>query len=126
MKSLVLYWLPRILVILTIFLIGLFALDSFAPGNTFWHNMGSFMMNLIPSFIMAVILMIAWKWERVGGIILIILGIVFSVLVFNLNFRRNHSVLASLGIIVIICLPSLVAGILFLFASRKAEVQRPK
>jgi hypothetical protein len=88
--------------------------------------MGSFMMNLIPSFIMAVILMIAWKWERVGGIILIILGIVFSVLVFNLNFRRNHSVLASLGIIVIICLPSLVAGILFLFASRKAEVQRPK
>jgi hypothetical protein len=88
--------------------------------------MGSFMMNLIPSFIMAVILMIAWKWERVGGIILIILGIVFSVLVFNLNFRRNHSVLASLGIIVIICLPSLVAGILFLFASRKSEVQRPK
>jgi hypothetical protein len=48
------------------------------------------------------------------------------VLVFNLNLRRNHSVLASLGIVAIICVPSLVAGILFLYSSRKSEVRRPK
>jgi hypothetical protein len=122
-SSVILHWVPRILVILTIFIIGLFALDSFAPGNTFWHNLGYFLMNLIPSFILVLVLIIAWKWERVGGLILTILGIVFSVIVFNLNFRRNHSVLASLVIILIICIPSLIAGILFLISSRNTEGQ---
>ena len=114
-----LYWLPRILVILTIFIVGLFSLDSFSPDQSLWHNLGSFLMNLLPAFVLAIILIVAWKWERVGGIILTILGIVFTVLVFNLNFRRNHSVLASLLIVLIICIPSLVAGILFLISGWK-------
>lgn len=127
MKSFsVLYWLPRILVIIAIFVIGLFALDSFSPENTFWHNVGSFLMNLIPSYILILILIIAWKWERAGGIILTIIGLVCSVLVFDMNFRRNHSVLASLVVVLIICIPSLAAGILFLISSWKTEVRRPE
>lgn len=125
-SSAVLHWVPRILMILSILFISLFALDAFTPGNTLWQNIGSFLMNLIPSFILITILIIAWKWERTGGIILTILSLIFIVLVFNLNLRRNHSVLASLGIVAIICVPSLVAGILFLYSSRKSEVRRPK
>jgi hypothetical protein len=81
-------------------------------------------MNIIPAFVLMLVLFIAWKWERAGGIILTILGIVLSVLVFNLNFRRNHSVLASLVIVLIVCIPSLVAGILFLYSSWKADRRR--
>ena len=121
----VLYWLPRILIILAIFIVGLFALDSFSPGHTFWQNLVSFLMNLIPAFILIIILIIAWKWERAGGIILTILGIVFSILVFNLNFRRNHSVSASLLIVLIVCIPTLVAGILFLISGWKKGLKEP-
>jgi phosphoglycerol transferase MdoB-like AlkP superfamily enzyme len=112
--------------ILTIFIVGLFALDSFSDGNSFWQNVGSFLINLIPAYILIVILVIAWNWEKTGGIIIMVLGLVSSVLVFNMNFRRNHSVLDSLVVVLIICMPSLIAGILFFISSRKTEIRRPE
>jgi hypothetical protein len=83
-------------------------------------------MNLIPAFVLLIILIIAWKWEKAGGIILTILGLVFCVIVFNMNYRRTHSVLISLQVILIICIPTVVAGILFLFSGWKSEVRKPE
>jgi hypothetical protein len=61
------YWLPRVLCILAILFISLFALDSFSPELTFWQQIAAFLMHLIPSFILTALLLIAWKWEYIGG-----------------------------------------------------------
>jgi Tfp pilus assembly protein PilN len=111
-----LYWIPRILVILAILFVSMFALDSFSSERTFWQNAAAFLMHLIPSFVLAGILIIAWKWEKAGGIILTIVGLVFSVLIFIMNFNRNHSIWMSLWIVLLICIPFVLAGILFIMS----------
>ena len=62
------HWVPRILCILAILLISMFALDSFSPERTFWQNLGAFLIHLIPSFALIALLIVAWKWELPGGI----------------------------------------------------------
>ena len=64
-KVKVLHWLPRIICILAILFVSMLALDSFAPGLTIWQQLGAFLMHLIPSFVLLVFLVIAWKWELI-------------------------------------------------------------
>lgn len=115
----VLHWLPRIICVLTIIFISLFALDSFS-------NPKAFLIHLIPSFILLVILTIAWRWEKAGGIILTIAGLAWSIFVFQLNMRRTHSITASLMIITMLCLPFILAGIIFLLSDsrKKKEIHK--
>lgn len=118
-----LHWIPRILVILAILFVSMFALDSFSSERTFWQNAGAFLIHLIPSFILTGILIVAWKWEKTGGIVLTIVGLILSVLLFVLNFSRNHSVWISLSIVLTICIPFVIAGVLFILSSvRKKEL----
>jgi hypothetical protein len=113
----ILHWTPRIICILAILFISLFAADSFTPEFTMWQQLGAFFMHLIPSFILCSMLFLAWKWELIGGIIITITGIVMSPLVFNLNHNRNHfSVTTSIGIILMITFPFIVVGILFIIS----------
>jgi len=78
MKNL-LYWTPRVLVILFTAFISLFALDVFAEGYTFWETLVALFMHLIPSFLLIIAIVIAWKWERIGGLLFIGLGLLFLV-----------------------------------------------
>ena len=94
--------------------ISLFALDAFQPDLTIWQQIGDFLMHLIPSFILTALLLVAWKWEYVGGIIFTIIGLGLSPLVFNHNYNMNHSVWMSLGIILTITIPFLLVGVLFI------------
>lgn len=110
------HWLPRIICILAILFISLFAADSFAPGLTIWQQLGDFLMHLIPSFILLALLIVAWKWERIGGIIFMVLGIGLSPFIFMLNYNRNHSIGMSLVIILTITIPFFVVGILFIIS----------
>ena len=112
----VLYWTPRILCILAILFVSLFALDSFSSERTFWQNAAAFLMHLIPSFILLAVLIIAWKWEKVGGIILTIIGLAFSIFLFIFNYNKNHSVTTSLLIALMIATPFVLAGILFILS----------
>ena len=66
------HWLPRIICILAILFISMFALDAFNPEKTIWQQIGDFLIHLIPSFVLIIILIIAWKREFIGGIIFII------------------------------------------------------
>jgi len=115
------YWLPRILCIAAILFISLFALDAFSPGLTFWQQIGAFLIHLIPSFILLAFLAVAWKWEYWGGILFLILGIVFTPIIFQHNFSMNHSVWISLGIILLITFPFILVGILFLIDHYKRQ-----
>jgi hypothetical protein len=114
----VFYWLPRIICILAILFISMFALDAFAPGLSIWKQIGDFLIHLIPTYILTAFLLIAWRWERIGGIIFVFIGIVTSPLVFMVNHNRNHfTVGQSFGIILMITFPFIIIGILFIVSN---------
>lgn len=113
-KVRIFHWLPRIICIISILFISIFALDSFSGELTIWRQLGDFIMHLIPSFILLAILIIAWKREYIGGILFTLIGVMLSPYVFVLNYNRNHSVSMSLGIVLMITFPLIVVGILFI------------
>ena len=119
------HWLPRIICILAILFISLFAADAFAPGLTIWQQLGAFFIHLIPSFILLVFLILAWKWEFIGGVIFMVIGLAFSPFIFILNYNRNHSIWLSLVIILTITIPFVVVGILFLISHRLKKKSLP-
>jgi hypothetical protein len=96
----------------------MFALDAFEPGLTLGQQIRDFSIHLIPSFILTAFLIVAWKWELVGGVIFILIGLGFSPFIFFLNYHRNHSLWISMGIIGIITIPFIIVGILFLMSNR--------
>ena len=111
----VLHWLPRIICILAICFVSLFAADAFAPGLTIWQQIRDFLIHLIPTYILLIILIIAWKWELTGGIIFMIIGIGMSPFVFMLNHNRNHfSIGTCILILLMITFPFIVTGALFI------------
>jgi len=120
------YWLPRIICILSILFVSMFALDAFAPGLSFWQQLGDFLIHLIPSFVLLAVLIVAWKWELYGGIAFTIIGLALSPFIFMLNHHRNHFTIgASLGVVMMITFPFVVVGILFIISYflRKKEFQ---
>jgi hypothetical protein len=122
----IIHWMPRILCILAILFISIFALDAFNTDQTFWQKIADFSMHLIPSFVIIVLLIVAWKWELPGGILMIVLAIGFMPLVYSMNFARTQSVLISLSIVLMINFPFVVTGVLFIlsyFLKRKNRVQ---
>jgi len=101
----VLYWIPRGLVILEAIFISLFALDVFGEGYDFLTLLQALAMHLLPTALVMIALAIAWRWERIGGILLIALGAYYI-----LRFGRSFHWTASL----VIAGPLLLAGLLFL------------
>lgn len=117
----ILHWAPRIITILAILFISLFALDSFAPGLTIWQQIGAFIIHLIPSFLLLAVLFVAWKREYLGGIILMLIGLGFSPFIFVHNYKMNQSVWMSLTVILVITVPFIIAGILFIISHQKKK-----
>jgi hypothetical protein len=116
LSQIIFLWAPRILCILAICFISLFALDSFAPGLTLGQQLEAFAMHMIPSFVLLIFLIVAWKWELIGGLIFITLSLGFTPFIYSHNYAMNHSVWMSLSVIFIITFPFLVVGILFLIS----------
>lgn len=74
-----LYWTPRVLGILFAAFVSIFALDVFGEGYGFWGTILALVMHLIPTLLVLTVLVIAWRWERVGGILLIALGVFYVI-----------------------------------------------
>jgi hypothetical protein len=122
----IIYWSPRILGILAILFLSLFALDAFESSLTIWQQLGAFLIHLIPSFILTALLIVAWNYELIGGSIFVLIGIVLTPLIFNGNYAMNQSVPISLAIISSITLPFIIAGMLFItnhFLKKKQQTQ---
>lgn len=115
MKTKLIHWTPRVICILAILFVSMFALDSFSPELSIWQQIGGFLMHLIPSYILLVFLLIAWKWELVGGVLLLLISLGFSPFIYQHNFNMNHSVLMSLQIIFMINFPFMLSGSLFIW-----------
>ncbi len=119
----IVYWTPRILCIVAILFVSLFALDAFESGHTIWQQIGAFLIHLIPSFILIGLLVLAWYYELVGGIIIALIGIGFTPFIYSHNYQMNESVWMSIGIIMSITFPFILVGVLFIlshFMRRKA------
>lgn len=114
-----LYWLPRILCILVIAFISMFALDSFNPALSLGQQLLAFLIHMIPSLVLIILLIIAWKWELVGSIIFTLIGLGASPFIFIHNYNMNNSVLMSLGIIGVITFPFILIGVLFFINYKK-------
>ncbi len=111
-----LHWAPRIICMLAILFLSMFAADAFSPELTIWQQLLGFLIHLIPSFILVAILVLSWKREIIGGIFFTVIGIVLTPVIFSLNYKMNHSVGLSLGIVAMITLPFIVAGVLFVLS----------
>ena len=110
------HWLPRVLCVMAILFISLFALDAFDPELSLWQQLAAFLIHLIPSFVLGVILLVAWKWEYIGGFIFTVLGLGLSPWVYMMNYQMNHSVWMSMGVVLMITFPFVVVGILFVLS----------
>jgi len=74
------YWTPRILSIMFILFLALFSLDIFEGNYGFWGTILGLFMHNIPSLILLIVLLIAWKYEIVGGIVFILAGLAYLIL----------------------------------------------
>lgn len=122
MANRILYWTPRIICILAILLISMFALDSFAPGNPLGKQLLAFLIHLIPSFILAGLLVFAWKYELAGGLIFTITGLGL-IIIYAINGTRSETVaffrMLSYGLILFS--PFVIAGILFIISASRMK-----
>jgi len=104
-KQMLTVWLPRVLVIVYISFFVLLSLDVFNSTATALEKIGGFFMHNISTILLIVSLAYAWKKTRTGGIIFVILGILFTI--FYGTYER-------LDTFVLISLPLLLVGTLFL------------
>jgi len=124
----IIHWSPRILCILAILFVSLFALDSFDPRLTFIQQMQALFFHLIPTYILILLLIIAWKRELVGGIMLMMLGLGFMPSIYSHNYAMNHSVWMSLSVILMINFPFVLTGGMFVishYLKRKYQPDQP-
>jgi hypothetical protein len=112
----IIHWTPRILCILAILFVSMFALDSFDPKYTLLQQLQAFAIHLIPTYILIFFLVVAWKWEMIGGLMLIILALGFSPFIYTHNYQMNHSVWMSLLVILMINFPFMLTGGLFVLS----------
>jgi hypothetical protein len=126
-KIKLIHWLPRIICILAILFVSMFAFDAFAPGLTLGQQLGAFFVHLITSFVLLAFLIVAWKWEYLGGIIFTLIGLGLSPFIFLLNHIRNGMTVGnSLIVVLIINIPFVLVGILFIvshFLKKKNQLK---
>jgi hypothetical protein len=72
-------WTPRILSIAFVLFLMVFSLDVFEPGLSAREIATGLFMHNIPALILLAVVVISWKREIVGGIVFIIVGILFTV-----------------------------------------------
>ena len=97
----------RILTIIFILFLSIFALDSFEGDATLIEKIAGFFIHLIPSFILAAIMIIFRKNPMPVGVSLIITGIAFTF------FFKTYEHAASFFVATV---PLIVLGILYIIA----------
>lgn len=74
-----LYWSPRVLCILFAAFLSLFALDVFGQGSSFGETLIALFVHLIPVYVVIAVLLFAWRWEWVGAVLFVALGLFYLV-----------------------------------------------
>jgi hypothetical protein len=113
---------PRILGLLLVFFVMLFSLDVFEPGLTTGQVALGLLMHNLPALFLLVILFISWRHEIVGGIVFILAGLVY-ILLLTLKPKFEWYLLSwSL----LIAGPAFLVGIIFLIGWYKKKKRKQK
>lgn len=104
-----LYWTPRAIGILYAVFISLFALDVFAEGYTFWETTVALLIHLTPTYFVLIALAVAWRWERIGGVLFLGLGVFYIAMSWDLSHWSSYLIVSG---------PLFVLGILFMMSGR--------
>ena len=102
-----LYWTPRVMCIAFAAFISIFAADVFSEVRGFWQTALALLMHLIPTFVIVAALIVSWRREWIGGILFIVLGVLYVVWAWNKPFARWYVFLMIAG-------PPVLVGALFL------------
>ena len=108
--SRLLVWMPRVLGALFAAFVGLLSADVFDEELTAWQTLIAFAVHLVPAVIVVLVLVVAWRWEAVGGLLFLGAGVGYAIAV----IARNH----PLSWIPAISGPLFLIGILFLLSGR--------
>ncbi len=104
-----LYWAPRVLSIMFMLFIAMFSLDVFGIELSFWEIVVGLFMHNIPTFIILIVIIIAWKYEIVGGIAFILASLAYVIFT-----ARSVKWYLALSWSLIISGPAFLIGILFM------------
>lgn len=110
-----LFWTPRIFGIIFILFLIMFSLDVFEPGLTVWQIVIGLFMHNIPALFLLIVLIISWKYEIVGGIVFVLAGLLY-ILMLAMNPKFEWYMLSWS---VTIAGPAFLIGVLFLINWRK-------
>ncbi len=99
-----LYWSPRILSLLFVGFLSLFALDVFTGPVSIAMILG-FLVHLLPSFALLVLAILAWRYPLVGAVAFIAFAFAYVLLA---GFDRPWSWYAAIS------LPCLIIGTMYL------------
>ena len=106
MSDRLLLWSPRILGIVVSVFIGLFALDAFSPAKPIQEALPDFFVHLIPAATVLALVIMAWRWEWIGGLAFLGLAVIYSLIV-----GREHADWA-----LVISGPLLILGALYFWS----------
>ena len=106
-----LYWSPRALCITSAVFVSVFALDVFSEGLGFWTTALAFLLHLIPTFLILAVLLISWRREWIGGILCLVLGVLYIAWSWGKPFATWSTFLLMVG-------PLVLTGVLFLIGWR--------
>lgn len=75
-NSKVIYWSPRILGIIFVLFLSLFALDVFSEYSG-WQIILPLFIHLLPSLFLLLVIAVAWKYDLVGAVVFLFAAIFY-------------------------------------------------
>jgi len=108
------YWTPRILGIVFILFLAVFSFDVFDGNYGFWGTALALFMHNIPSLVLLIVVIVAWKRELVGAIAFILAGLLYTFLCIARYVMSTPAEWYMLLWSMIIAVPAFLVGILFL------------
>lgn len=103
------HWIPRLISIALIGLLLLLSFDVFEE-DTIGEILVGFLMHNIPTFILILMTLLAWKRPLIGAVTYTLAGLFYIFVVYRI---MNLSFLDGLISISILSLPALLIGLLF-------------
>jgi hypothetical protein len=97
-------WVARLLTIAFAIFISVFAMDVFNEGYGFWKTMLGLFMHLLPTLIILIVLLVAWRNAIIGGLIYILLGITYIVFTWGKSDWTAYALIPA---------PMILIGVLF-------------
>ena len=101
----IIHWAPRVAAIMIIFFTTLFSLDVFEMQAPPLELLGAFLMHSIPSIVMIILLIFAWKHPVVGFVTFLVAGVLFAAF-----FVRD---IGDLPVLLLFTIPMLLVALLF-------------